>query len=141
MNYLVNIWLSGSEEESRAVREGLEQKVDSYAAGELEHAVDAMSSIWEVSSKEGPVPSVTKSPSDILEILWDIWMPSSGPSDLEETRHSLIRSIKEGYLLDRKYWARRSKKGGIDPIYFSNTMAQAELLPLDPGESLCPGGY
>ena len=39
VNHLLSTWLSGSEtESSRTVREKLEQKIDSYAAGELDHA-------------------------------------------------------------------------------------------------------
>ena len=132
VNHLLNIWLSGNEKESRAVRGELERKIDSYATGELEHAVDTMAFIWDISNKEGPIPSEPASPSDVLITPCDLL-------DFTGTRRQLVKSAKEGYLLDRKYWARRSRKGRIEPIYFSGAMCLGELSCLDSSESLYPG--
>jgi hypothetical protein len=134
VNHLLGVWLSGSEEESRAVRGRLDEKIDSYAAGGMEHAVDAMSSILEISNKEGPVPSgpAPRPPS----FSW-FWSPCAKPKE-GIVRTSLVKSIQEGYLLDRKYWTKRSREGVIEPIYFSSTVAQAELLGLDMRESPRP---
>lgn len=135
VNHLLNVWLSGDEKRSRAVREELEKKIDSYAAGELEHAVDAMSSIWEISNKEGPVSSVPVQHPD--EAWFPFWF-SRGYWDHkeDEIRPLLIKSIKEGHLFDRKYWGRRSRGGGIEPIYFSDAVIRAELSCLNSGELL-----
>ena len=68
VNHLLSTWSSGSEtESSRTVREKLEQKIDSYAAGELDHAVDIISSIWEISRKGD---AIAKAPD---------WSPVSSP--------------------------------------------------------------
>ena len=132
VNHLLNIWLSGNGKESRAVRWELERKIDSYAAGELEHAVDAMTFIWDISNKEGPVPSEPTSPPDVPKTSRRSW-------NITEMRRSLVKSTKEGCLFDRKYWARRSRKGRIEPIYFSDAMCLGELSCLDSSESLYPG--
>ena len=133
MNHLLNSWLSGSEEGSGAIRKELEQKMDSYAAGKLEHAVDVVSSIWEMSNKEGTIPSVPELPSDRPQVSPpqpnDFW-------NFAETRRSLIKSINEGHLFNRKYWARRSQGGAIEPIYFFDAVIRAELLRFNPSESL-----
>ena len=55
-----------------------------------------------------------------------------------DMKPSLIKSIKEGYLLDRKYWARRSRGGATEPIYFSGTVASANLDTCEPPH---PRGY
>lgn len=128
VKYLIHVWLEGGEG-SEAVRAKLDEKIVSYGAGKLDHAVDAMSSIWEGSIK-GPVPSspALREP-EIVSIFHDTRLGM---------RPSLIRSIKEGYFLDRKYWVRRSRKGAIEPIYFSNTAATFESLHLDICESPHP---
>jgi len=46
-------------------------------------------------------------------------------------RRPLIKSIQKGYLLDQKYWARRSREGTIEPVYFSSAIAKNELSRLD----------
>ena len=93
-----------------------------------------MSSIWEISSNEGLVPPAPTSPPDKPgEDLFE-WKFSGC-----DMRPLLIKSMKEGYLLDRKYWARRSREGGIEPIYFSGAVAGAELPRKHSSESLDPG--
>ena len=133
MKYLSDVWLSGSEEESKAVRAKLDEKIDSYAAGKLEHAVDVVSSMWEISDKGSP-SDPDPAPGRWVS-LWKFGILRFAGCNM---RPSLIKSIKEGYLLDRKNWARRSREGAIEPIYFSSTVAKAELLYLDTRESPHP---
>ena len=130
VKHLLHVWMSGGDEESIAARRGLEKKIDSYAAGELEHAAEAISCIWEFSNGEdtvlydpsGPVSSSKRTSNvDVLKFTG---------CDL---RPSLIKSIKEGYLLDRKYWVKRSREGDLEPIYFSSDVIWVDL---DAGESL-----
>jgi hypothetical protein len=137
VNHLLNIWLSGSEKDSGAVRKELEQQIDSYAAGQLEHAAGAVSSIWETSNKEGPVPVPPSDETEHVQPYLSFFAPK--PTALETTP-VLIKSIKEGYLFDRKYWARRSQEGGVEPIYFCDAVIRAELSCLDSSESLHSGG-
>ena len=142
VNHLLGVWLSGDEKESKAVREGLDEKISAYAAGELEHAVDAMLSIWETSSKEGPAPSI---PAPSVPAPSVLVTPSTSSSSLPRPpsgivrpefkgyniRTSLIKSIKEGSLLDRKYWARQSREGKIVPVYFPNSVPETKLNPCE----------
>jgi len=121
--------LSGNEKESRTVREKLDKKIDSYAAGKLEHAVDTISSIWEVSNEETEDPSTSIAPSKGLKALFpNTTLIGFSGYDL---RPSLIKSIQEASLLDRKYWARRSREGKIEPVYFPNTVPETDLRDLD----------
>jgi len=140
VNCLLSVWLLGSEGESTAVRDKLDEKIDSYAAGKLDHAVDIISSIWEVSSGEGPV---TPGPTLRESIpAWPDFFPFFGevPFTGYDMQPALVRSIKEGSLLDRKYWARRSR-GVIEPIYFPSIVAQAELSRLETCKSPHPRGH
>lgn len=128
MKHLLKVWLSGGEEESKVVRAGLDEKIDNYAAGGLDHAADVMSSIWEI--------------SNIVPVYGASALRKSIARDTRFTgcdmRSSLIKSIQEGCLLDRKYWARRSRGGAVEPIYFPGTVSQAELPRLDTCESPHP---
>ena len=122
------VWSSGSEKESTAVREKLDEKIRSYAAGELQHAVDVVSSIWKVSNEPKPAvprPAPPPVPSNPTSVRFSLsWLSSIGTKSKEsDMRRPFIKSIQEGYLLDRKYWAKRSREGAIKPIYFS-TMIQ-----------------
>ena len=129
---LLDVWTSGGNEESRAARKGLEENIDSYPAGELEHDAEAISCVWEFSNKEGPFlhdPSGPASSSKRSSKVSANIMKFTG-CDL---RPRLVKSIKEGYLLDRKYWVKRSRKGDVEPIYFSSGVVWVDL---DAGESL-----
>ena len=132
MNHLLSVWLSGSEKESKPVREKLDEKLDSYGTGELEHAVDAISFIWEIANKEGPIPSAPTSPPPPSSRSSRVGAGRKGPAAWQGygTQRALVKSIQAGSLLDRKYWARRSREGGIEPIHVSSAVAGIELSRL-----------
>jgi len=45
----------------------------------------------------------------------------TSPARWESVKIALIKSIREGILFDRKYWARRSKTGDtLKPVYLSS---------------------
>ena len=145
MKHLLHVWLSGSEEESGAVRKGLDEKIDGYATGELGHAADALSWIWAVSNEDGlsfsdsPSPSRPSGSSGLASSLTRASTTSVGVAKTFsgcDIRGPLIKSIKEGYLLDRKYWVKRSREGAVEPIYFASTLVWANV---DGGESPIPG--
>jgi len=125
--HLVSVWLSGGEE-SKALHQKLDEKIDSYAAGELGHAVETVSSIWDLSSKKKALPPIPKRESgshDNTDRLFGSWMPTQ--QEREGMRASLVKSIQEGSLLHRKYWARRSRGGNICPIYFPSAVSGSTL--------------
>jgi len=113
VTHLLSIWLSGSEEESKLLHKKLDETIDSYAAGELEHAADAISSIWGLARKNEALPSVPERPKKFRRHRFVKW----------STRTSLVESMRGGSLLDRKYWARRSRGGSMSPIYLPSTMS------------------
>lgn len=127
MNHLLALWLSGNEKESTTIRVKLDEKIDSYAAGELGHAVDTILFIWEISGKEGAAPSTSVAPPKGSKPRSPI-IPDFAGYDM---RSSLIRSIQEASLLDRKYWARRSREGKIEPVYFPSTVPATKLRGLN----------
>jgi len=134
VNRLLGVWLEGSEKESGVVRQKLDEKIDSYATGELGHAVATISSIWKISNTEGPLPSSPPSPTRSSRSISNTMYTGY------DMRPSLIMSMQEGYLLDRKYWVRRSREGAIEPVYFSSAVAPVELSGLGTRESPNPMG-
>ena len=134
MNHLVGDLLSGSKAELKTARERLDKMLDVYATGGMDHAVDAISSIWEVSNKKGPVPSYPAPDSPAMP--WGSqWYELSIRVKMNE-QAPFIHSMQEGYLLDRKRWAKRSRGGVIEPIYFPRV-----LVPeIDAREPPRPGG-
>ena len=135
MNHLLSVWLSEGKE-STTVRRKLEEKIDSYAAGELDHAVDAMSCIWEISNRKKE-PIIPNRPASV-SCSTPVPSAATGFSGCN-IKPALVKSIKEGHLLDRKYWVKRSREGWIEPIYFSSTATSAELLGFDACESPARG--
>ena len=118
--HLLSIWLSGSGEESKAIRKKLDEKIDSYAAGELEHAEEAISSIWDLARKKEPLPPIPKGERE-----------SPKPTPETGVQVSLINSMSRGSLLNRKYWARRSRGGSMRPIYFPSIISSSTLSQVD----------
>ena len=124
----MSTWLSGGEE-SKVLHEKLDEKIDSYAAGELGHAAEAISSIWNLSRKNGALPSISQgkrgSPHKNGGFFWG-WL--SAPQGRGGMRTSLVKSIQGGPLLHRKYWARQSRGGSICPIYIPTAVSGSTLL-------------
>ena len=105
------------------LHENLDEKIDSYAAGELKHAAGVVSSILALSRKKEAVPCVSPIDDDDLYI-------SMGPEEQEREhnmRTSLIKSIQGRSLLLRRYWARRSHGRSVCPVYFPSTVPSSML--------------
>ena len=50
-------------------------------------------------------------------------------AEWESVKVALIRSIRTGVFLDRKYWARHSKSGGVlRPIHFLSAVVNDKTL-------------
>lgn len=59
INHLASIRFGVNEELTKTLCDKIDEKVDAYAAGDLNHAGDAMSLLWDVSKKgkrPAPVP-------------------------------------------------------------------------------------
>jgi len=121
VNHLLSVWLSGGEEESKELHKKLDERIDSYAAGELEHAVEAISSIWELARKDEALPPLPKAHKS---------RPTPGPGRWD-MRNSLIKSMRGETLLHRKYWARRSRGGSMGLIYLPTIVSGSTLSQVD----------
>jgi len=120
VRHLLSVWLSGDEEESEALHKKLDEKIDSYAAGELEHASEAVFAIWDISHKNDALPSILRARPRHPMI----------PRTMS-IQASLIRAIQGGSLLRRKYWVRRSRGGSICPIYFPSLEFSVRFSQVD----------
>ena len=138
--HLVSVWSSGDKEESETLHKKLDEKIDNYAAGELEHAAEAVSSIWELSRKKETLPSISRGQETIPSTRNFPRRPPSqghhgwtlrGTTQQENSmRTSLIWSIQGGSFLNRKYWARRSRGGSMCPIYFPGATSNLTSSPV-----------
>lgn len=72
VNHLASARFGVSEEITKNLCDKIDEKVDAYSAGDLKHAVDAMSLLWEVSKKSKRPspntlsPSISVSPAPLL---------------------------------------------------------------------------
>ena len=128
VTHLVSVWLSGGEE-SKALHGKLDEKIDNYAAGELEHAAEAVSSIWDLSRKKEALSSISGAAWGSSHKNSGLFggLLSSTQREQRVMRASLVRSIQKGPLLHRKYWARRSRGGNICPVYFPSAVSGSML--------------
>jgi len=132
VNHLVSVWLSGGEKDSKELHKKLDEKIDSYATGELEHAAEAISSIWDLACKDEALLSVPKDhghPRCLSALSF-----TSLSLNLET---SLVKSMREGSLLHRKYWARRSRGGHMGLVYLPTTVSGPTLSQVDKCEWDC----
>ena len=124
VNYLLSIWSSGDGEESKMLHKNLDEKIDSYAVGELKHAAEAVSSIWTLSRKKEAIHCA----SSVYDKKESIIQSSSEDGEQEHNiRTSLIRSIQGRPLLHRRYWARGSRGGSVCPVYFPSAVPNSTL--------------
>ena len=54
--HLVSVVSKLDDESAKALCEKIDEKVDSYANGDLDHAVDAMTLLWKLSKRDNPSP-------------------------------------------------------------------------------------
>ncbi|KAF9785419.1 hypothetical protein BJ322DRAFT_829074 [Thelephora terrestris] len=99
LEQLAFVWVGDSTAE--ATRAKVEEKIDSFVVGDLEHTTDTFSALWEVANKDGDV----KAPS----IPTPTATPVTSPGHWASVNTALIKSIRKGVFFDRKYWARHSK--------------------------------
>jgi len=50
---LASVWMEDSTTEETRVR--IEEKIDSFYEGDLEHAADVLSALWEILNKDGDI--------------------------------------------------------------------------------------
>ena len=127
VDHLLSVLSSGSGEISKIVHKNLDEKIESYAAGELQHARDAVSLMWE-SSRQPQNTDATSAPFNWNSFNWDFFIMEQSTKGTEigkrgrRVRTSLINSIQGRSLLRQRYWARTSRGGRLCPIYFPNVV-------------------
>ena len=108
--HLLSVWLSGGEEESKTLHKKLDETLDTYAAGGLEHAAEAISCVWDLARKNQALPSAPKGHKEVYAHRVDT-------PERMGIRDSLI-GLMQGRTVDcRGYWARRSRRGIVGPIH------------------------
>ena len=132
---------------SEAIRASVEEQVDGFAEGELEHAGEILSALWEIANKDEDAKppedtSSTVSPFRFyvrhIVVLTSHCQPpqDTSPAHWAAVNTALIKSIREGVFFDRKYWARHSKAGDVlKPVYFSSTVMEDKSQQLKKRES------
>ena len=48
-----------------AIRIKVEEKLDSFAAGDLEHAAEMLSALWKIANKDGEITAPENTSSDV----------------------------------------------------------------------------
>jgi len=134
--HLVSVVYNADKESAKKLCDRVDEKVDSYANGDLDRAVDAITLLWKLSKEGGrstpaspavinsvSQPSLATNPSTHRQVQLTPDLTNWRPVKI-----ALIRSIREGIFFDRKYWARDSKSArGLRPLYISS-IATGECL-------------
>lgn len=117
---LLSFLSSGTSKMSKTVHKNFDEKIESYAAGELNHARDAISLVWESSRH----PRNTDTTRATCHFDWGIHFVEQvmKRKQRQSVRASLINSIQGRSLLHQRYWARISRGGRLAPIYFPNAV-------------------
>jgi len=58
-NQLASVWMEDSTTEETRAR--IEEKIDSFYEGDLEHATEVLSALWEIVNKDGNIAAPSKS--------------------------------------------------------------------------------
>ena len=124
-------------------RASVNKKVHSFVEGDLEHATEVLSALWEIANKGGDIgsPANTLSAVSVASVLmYAVWECSphrqitqvKSPARWAAVKTALIKSIREGVFFDRKYWARNTKSGDVlKPVHFSSAIMGDRSHQLD----------
>ena len=127
--------------------EKLNNKIDCYADGDLDHTVDTMTLLWKHSMARGPPPSGGPDEDMVSHIspLTSFFTVTDPETHLQpspvtaklnwDVEIALIKSIRKGVFFDKKYWTRQSKTGSaLRPVYFSSIVAGRHLQRINDRE-------
>ena len=138
--HLVSL-VSGADNELRKILwEKIDEKVERYANGNLDPAVDAITLLWKMSKRDrrsSPVsPIITDSVSQhslsTSPSTHRRGQPALDSANRRPVEIALIKSIREGTFFDRTYWARKSKSARVfRPLYISSIVTGEHLSYID----------
>lgn len=125
INHLVSIPMRSDKNLTKQLCDKVDEKVDVYAAADLEHAAEAVSLLWEVSNNDECQPPEPKGSSKSRPV-------ATSPANWEFVNTALIRSIREGVFVDRMYFTRHSGTLKVlRPVHFSSIVAGGRLGSID----------
>ena len=142
VNQLATVWINDSTTETTSA--SFDKKIDSFVKGDLEHATEMLSTLWEIMNEDGDIIAPSNTPPGV-SLFWPYlplccagMLTSHGqtiqvasPAHWASVKIALIKSIRKGVFFDRKYWARHSKAEDVlKPVYFSSIVMgdQAQKL-------------
>ena len=117
--------------DSGAVRDQLDERLQSFSEGEIDHASDAFSSLWIKLTQSWGCETPRGTRSSVVRFrfiqkslaLISFAQPLETPLLAEPPllRVALIKSIRQGLFCDRKYMAKREDTGEWrSPVYVSS---------------------
>ena len=134
--HLVSLASGADDEFGKILWERIDEKVESYANGDLDHAVDAITLLWKLSKNRrrsrlvgSLVDKPVSQPSLTANTSTHRWgQDTLGPANRRPVEIALIKSMREGTFFDRTYWARNSKSAQVfRPLYISSIVAGEHL--------------
>ena len=142
-NQLASVWMEDSTTET--TRASFDEKIDSFIIGQLEHATQMLTALWEIVNKDGDIiapsnatPTVSLSSSCLLPSCtimltsYNQVVQVASPAHWATVKLALIKSIGKGVFFDRKYWARQSNAGDVlKPVYFSSIIMGEKVKQLN----------
>ena len=172
VNHLVLVLSRADEESGKILCERIDEKIDGYASGDLDHAADAITHMWKLSKvgrpsplgqssppsrpsrapphrpspsrpsprrRSPPSPSTPDSPDEVprtgfgfISLTTLLNIPPSNPENWMRVEAALIKSIRKGIFIDRRYWTRHSKTTSVlRPVYTSSIVTRGKLLRID----------
>ncbi|KAF9645626.1 hypothetical protein BDM02DRAFT_3119977 [Thelephora ganbajun] len=116
------VWMEDSTTET--TRASIDKKIDNFVEGDLEHAAEMLSALWEIANKDGDITDPSKTTPTAAQV--------TSPAHWDSVKIALIKSIRKGMFFDRKYWARHSKAGDVlKPVYLSSAIMSDKAQQLN----------
>ncbi|KAF9650020.1 hypothetical protein BDM02DRAFT_3128017 [Thelephora ganbajun] len=116
------VWMEDTTTET--TRASVDKKIDSFVGGDLEHAAEMLSTLWEIANKDGDIAAPSKTAPAAARVM--------SPAHWDSVKIAPIKSIRKGMFFDRKYWARHSKAGDVlKPVYLSSTVMSDKAQQLN----------
>jgi len=135
---LAYLWMEDSTTETTRI--SFDKKIDSFVEGDLEHATEVLSALWEIVNNDGEIKAPSSTPPVVSPLGFAILLSTSrnqtavvaSPTHWASVKVALIKSIRSGALFDRKYWARHSRTGdALKPVYFSSIVMRDKAQQLN----------
>jgi hypothetical protein len=142
MDQLASVWMEDLTTE--ATRISINKKIDSFVEGDLEHATEILSALWEIANNDDDIKAPSKKPTVVSQVRFFFSVVHgstysrnqatkvTSPARWDSVKIALIKSMRTGVFFDRKYWARYSKSGDVlKPVYFSSIIMSDKAQELN----------